>query len=134
MNAARDRFVAFAFCWADILVELDPNQRISFAAGATKALLGLGPEGLIGKPFMEFVSAKDRVLVDQLLKMTSKKGRIDNVRVKLQGAKGLTAPLAFAGYIMPDLKDHFFLAFRTQAHLNEKGEAETGVGRDKGTG
>ncbi|MGE4062360.1 MAG: EAL domain-containing protein [Rhodospirillaceae bacterium] len=134
MSAARDRFVAFAFCWADILVELDPNMRISFAAGATKALLGLGPEALIGKPFAEFVAAKDRVLVDQLLKMTAKKGRIDNVRVKLNGAKGLTVPLAFAGYVMPDLKDHFFLAFRTQAHLNEKGEAELGVGRDKGTG
>ena len=48
MNAARDRFVAFAFCWADILIELDPQQRISFAVGATKALLGLGPEGLSG--------------------------------------------------------------------------------------
>ncbi len=64
MNTARDRFVAFAFCWADILIELDPQQRISFAVGATKALLGLGPEGLIGRNFMDVVSPKDRVLVD----------------------------------------------------------------------
>jgi EAL domain-containing protein (putative c-di-GMP-specific phosphodiesterase class I) len=134
MNAARERFVAFAFCWADILIELDPNQRISFAAGATKALLGVGPEGVIGRSFMEIVSPKDRVLVDQLLRMTAKKGRIDNVKVRLQGAQGLTGPLAFAGYVMPDLKDHFFLAFRTQAHINDRGEAEEGVARDKGTG
>ena len=134
MNSARDRFVAFAFCWADILIELDPQQRISFVVGATKSLLGLGPEGLIGRNFMDVVSPKDRVLVSQLLRMTAKKGRIDNVKIKLQGAKGLTPPLGFAGYVMPDLKDHFFLAFRTQAHLTEKGEAETGVARDKGTG
>lgn len=134
MTAARERFVAFAFCWADILIELDPAQRVSFAAGATRMLLGAGPEGLIGRDFMEIVAPKDRVLVDQLLRMTARKGRIDNVTVRLQGANGLTGPLGFAGYVMPDLKDHFFLAFRTRAHLNERGEAEQGIARDKGTG
>ncbi len=92
MNAptsARDRFVAFAFCWADMLVELDPTRRVTFAVGATKALLGVGPEGVIGKNFMDLVSQKDRVLVDQLLFMTSKKGRIDNVTIRMQGEKGL---------------------------------------------
>src|ERR1700759_2459278 len=66
--------------------------------------------------------------------MTSKKGRIDNVTIRLQGEKGLTPPVAFAGYMLPDLKDHFFLALRTQAHMDEKGEAEKGVARDKTTG
>ncbi len=137
MNAptsARDRFVAFAFCWADMLVELDPSRRVLFAVGATKAILGVGPEGVIGRNFMDMVSPKDRVLVDQLLFMTSKKGRIDNVTIRMQGEKGLSAPLAFAGYVMPDLKDHFFLALRTQAHLDEKGNTEEGVERDKSTG
>ena len=27
-TSARDRFVAFAFCWADMLVELDPTRTI----------------------------------------------------------------------------------------------------------
>jgi EAL domain-containing protein (putative c-di-GMP-specific phosphodiesterase class I) len=134
MSAARDRFVAFAFCWADVLLELDPSRNISFATGATKPLIGAGAETLIGRKFMELVAPKDRVLVEQLLFMTSKKGRIDNVTIRLQGAKGLTPPLAFAGYMLPDLKDHFFLALRTQVHLDEKGEAEKNVGRDKSTG
>ncbi len=134
MNAARDRFVAFAFCWADVLFELDPNRNVSFAVGATKSVMGVGPETIIGKNFMDLVSPKDRVLVEQLLFMTSKKGRIDNVTIRMQGANGLTPPMAFAGYIMPDLKEHFFLALRTQAHMDEKGEAEKGVARDKSTG
>ncbi len=133
-TSARDRFVAFAFCWADILVELDPTRKITFAAGATKSLLGVGAEGVIGRNFMDLVSPKDRVLVEQLLFMTSKKGRIDNVTIRLQGEKGLTPPVAFAGYMLPDLKDHFFLALRTQAHMDDKGEAEKGVARDKSTG
>lgn len=132
--SARDRFVAFAFCWADMLVELDPTRKVTFAVGATKPILGVGPEGVLGKNFMDLISPKDRVLVDQLLFMTSKKGRIDNVTIRMQGAKGLSAPLAFAGYIMPDLKDHFFLALRTQAHLDDKGDTEEGVNRDKSTG
>jgi len=133
-TSARDRFVAFAFCWADVLVELDPSRRVIFAVGATKALLGVGPEAVIGKNFMDMVSPKDRVLVDQLLFMTSKKGRIDNVTIRLKSEKGLTPPVAFAGYVLPDLKDHFFLALRTQAHLDEKGETEQDVERDKSTG
>ena len=132
--SARDRFVAFAFCWADVLVELDPSRRVLFAVGATKALLGVGAEAVIGRNFMDMVSPKDRVLVDQLLFMTSKKGRIDNVTIRLQGEKGLSPPVAFAGYVMPDLKEHFFLALRTQAHLDDKGETEQGVDRDKTTG
>ena len=84
-TSARDRFVAFAFCWADILVELDTSRQVLFAVGAIKALLGLGPEGVIGKNFMDLVAPKDRILVDQLLFMTSKKGRIDNVTIRLQG-------------------------------------------------
>ncbi len=133
-TSARDRFVAFAFCWADMLVELDTSKRVLFAVGATKALLGVGPEAVIGKNFMDMVSPKDRVLVDQLLFMTSKKGRIDNVTIRLQGERGLTPPIAFAGYMLPDLKDHYFLALRTQAHLDAKGNTEEGVERDKSTG
>ena len=133
-TSARDRFVAFAFCWADMLVELDTSKRVLFAVGATKALLGVGPEAVIGKNFMDMVSPKDRVLVDELLFMTSKKGRIDNVTIRLQGERGLTPPIAFAGYMLPDLKDHYFLALRTQAHLDAKGNTEEGVERDKSTG
>jgi EAL domain-containing protein (putative c-di-GMP-specific phosphodiesterase class I) len=134
MNTARDRFVAFAFCWADVLVELDPARRMSFVAGATKPILGVAAEQLIGRNFMEILDPKDRVLVEQLLFMTAKRGRIDNVTIRLKGAKGLSPPLSFAGYMLPDLKDHFFLALRTQVHIDEKGVAEEGVARDKSTG
>jgi EAL domain-containing protein (putative c-di-GMP-specific phosphodiesterase class I) len=132
--SARDRFVAFAFCWADMLVELDPARKVAFAVGTIKPILGFDPQQILGKNFMDLVAPKDRVLVDQLLFMTAKKGRIDNVTIRMKGAKGLSAPLAFAGYVMPDLEGHFFLALRTQAHIDEKGNAEEGVDRDKSTG
>jgi len=40
MSSVRDRFVAFAFCWADLLIELDQSRRVLFAVGAAKPLLG----------------------------------------------------------------------------------------------
>lgn len=134
MNPARERFVAFAFCWADILIELDKSHKVLFSGGATNALLGVDAGALVGQDFMNFVAPKDKVLVEQLLRMTTKKGRIDNVTIRLNGSKGLTAPMAFAGYMLPDLKDHYFLALRTRVHIDEKGQAEEGVSRDKDSG
>lgn len=134
MNSARERFVAFAFCWADILIELDKSHKVLFAGGATDALLGTDAGALVGQDFKDMVAPKDRVLVDQLLHITTKKGRIDNVTIRLKGSKELTAPMAFAGYMLPDLKDHYFLALRTRVHIDEKGQAEEGVSRDKGSG
>ena len=49
MNPARERFVAFAFCWADILIELDNSHKVLFAGGATKPLLGFDANALVGK-------------------------------------------------------------------------------------
>jgi len=132
MNAVRERFVAFAFCWADILIELDKSHKVLFSGGATSALLGMNAAALVGQDFKDLISPKERVLVDQLLHMATKKGRIDNATIRLNGSKGLTAPMAFAGYMLPDLNDHYFLALRV--HINEKGQAEEGASRDKGSG
>jgi EAL domain-containing protein (putative c-di-GMP-specific phosphodiesterase class I) len=133
MTSDRDRFVAFAFCWADVLVELDQSRKVLFAVGATKPLLGFGPEKLIGRHFMDLVSPKDRVLLDQLLEVTARKGRIDNLSVRLVGEKGITPALHVTGYMLPDLKDHYFLALRTSVRVDAKGAAE-GKPRDKDSG
>ena len=45
LRAERDRFVALAFAAADLLLELDGEQRVLFAAGATAPFTGLAPTG-----------------------------------------------------------------------------------------
>ncbi|MBT4741281.1 MAG: diguanylate phosphodiesterase, partial [Rhodospirillaceae bacterium] len=101
MSTAREKFVAFAFCWADILLELDQNRKIVFAAGATQPVLGKTIEELIGTSFRDYVAPRDKLLVEQLLAVAAKKGRIDDTKVRLKGVKGPTPPLNFAGYLMP---------------------------------
>ncbi|MBT7450510.1 MAG: diguanylate phosphodiesterase, partial [Rhodospirillaceae bacterium] len=97
MSTAREKFVAFAFCWADILLELDQNRKIVFAAGATQPVLGKTIEELIGTSFRDYVAPRDKLLVEQLLAVAAKKGRIDDTKVRLKGVKGPTPPLNFAG-------------------------------------
>ena len=51
LKKERDRFVALAFCAADMLFEVDESQTITYAAGATKALTNCEPHDAIGRKF-----------------------------------------------------------------------------------
>ncbi len=115
----RDRFVAFAFCWADALLELDEDQQINFATGATEALVGCPPTQLIGKNFEDLVAEPDRALGRQLMSIAAKRGRIENATIRLRKGDGATAPLSFAGYRLDDFSSHYFLAFRAGATSTE---------------
>ena len=71
-RSKRDRFVAFAFCWADALFELNEDQEVTFVAGATEALIGCAAGELMGKNFMDLVDQSDRTLTQQLINIAKK--------------------------------------------------------------
>lgn len=48
IRAERDRFVAFAFAAADLLLEVDGAGKITFAAGALKSLTNRDAGALMG--------------------------------------------------------------------------------------
>ncbi|MDA0238414.1 MAG: EAL domain-containing protein [Proteobacteria bacterium] len=130
-KSERDRFVAFAFCWADILVELDADGKITFMTGATQVLAGKEAAKLIGTQFAEFVAKRDRALVRELLKVAAKRGRIENSTIRLEGLFGESAPLSIAGYKLDELSGHFFLALRA----GSSGGSRIGApGRDQESG
>jgi EAL domain-containing protein (putative c-di-GMP-specific phosphodiesterase class I) len=108
----RERFVALAFCWGDLLFELDPDLTIVFAAGATASVLGCHPEDLVGRKIAELVLPDDQTLVRALLRAAEAHARIGEVSVRLSGNLGPTAPMAVAGYALPDFGNHYFLALR----------------------
>ena len=133
LRAERDRFVALAFCWADVLVELDARESVVFAAGPTASLIGLAPEALVGLALDELVAAADLTLMRELLGLARKRGRIEDVAIRLRGAKGVTAPMSFAGYRLEELQDHYFLAFQMGAPARA-GDAAAGPSRDAESG
>lgn len=84
----RDRFVAFAFCAAEVLIELDPDGRVAFAAGGVHALLGLDPDAMTGQPFRDFAADHDRVLVDEMIRRLDSAFRVTDIEIALAGTDG----------------------------------------------
>lgn len=115
LRRERDRFVALAFCAADLLLEVDSGGNITYAAGATQSLLGCTPEDLTGTSFRDLVAQVDRALMDELLRGMSPGCRLDPVALRLSCDRGITQPLSLTGYHLPDLPGNFFFALRLGA-------------------
>jgi EAL domain-containing protein (putative c-di-GMP-specific phosphodiesterase class I)/GGDEF domain-containing protein len=131
-RAERDRFVAMSFCWADILIECDGDERVVFAVGPTELATGLKASQLIGKSLQDLVAASDLSLVRGLLAIPRKSGRIENAAVRLASHGGQPKPLLFAGYKLDDLNGHYFLAFRSSPSAGAKHQPQ--AARDTETG
>lgn len=134
IKAERDRFAALSFCWADVLLELDDEKIIVFAVGASAPLIGYKPQDLIGKSLNSIIAEQDCVLVKSLMGVAGKSGRIDNITVRFKNPNGVAVPVHLAGYQMPDLGAHYFLALRkapARVGRGEKGrpvrDAESGL-------
>lgn len=106
------RFVALAFCRADALFELDDQQNVIFAAGATDRLLGRAPEALKGSLFKDLFTDKGGSLISDLLAGAGAHGRIDDVMLDMPLADGAVSQVALAGYRAADFDGHFFIALK----------------------
>jgi EAL domain-containing protein (putative c-di-GMP-specific phosphodiesterase class I) len=63
LQIAPHRLLGFAFAIADLLLEVAPTGKISFAVGAAAVLAGDGERQLIGRSFMEYIEPDDQDLV-----------------------------------------------------------------------
>ncbi len=115
LKAERDRFVALAFCNADLLLELDGGGHIAFACGATKLLLGRTPEQLNGDDIASIVAPADRNVIKRLLGRAKSGGRLDNMRIRLVGNNGPTPPVVLNGFSLADMGGQTYLALRVEA-------------------
>lgn len=130
----RDRFVALAFCRADLLFELDDTHRVIFSAGATNHLLGHQEEALKGNSFLDLVTPSERPLIKDMLDAASLHGRLDDVVVSLSAPGGRRITVAMAGYRVPDFDDHLFLALKAGAQRHDVHIAEEHLVRDGDSG
>lgn len=96
----RDRFVAFAFAAADLLLELRPDGRIAFAAGAFRFRLDRPAEALIGRHVEEVVAPGERAALRLALSLLVDRGRLPPLVLRLAGPA--RTPLAMAGLALPD--------------------------------
>jgi len=130
----RDRFLAFAFCAADILVELDKQCRISYIAGATLALTGKSDAQLLGRPFAGMVAPVDRTLFDELLGGLKPGRRLDPVRIRFSGPRGQAVPLLLFGYQLAEVGGAYYFALRLEPSVSGSEGRTVTLRRDAQTG
>ncbi|HEX9466459.1 MAG TPA: EAL domain-containing protein [Alphaproteobacteria bacterium] len=100
----RDRFVAFAFAAADLLLEVDAEGRIGYAAGALKSLTHHDAASLTGRAFTELLCDSDRALAKVLLASLKDGGRLSPMLVKLAPPTSLNVVLG--GCRPPEYQSH----------------------------
>ena len=124
----RDRFVAFAFAAADVLIELDIDFRVSYATGATQALHRSKTNTLIGAPLVDLVATEDRDRLRATLEAIPKGGRMAPIRVRLAGQGSRL--VVVSGYQLPDFESHLYLAISFDTAVPS--EARTTLARRDG--
>lgn len=112
LKRERDRFIAFAFASADILMELDKSGKIIYIDGAIKRLLGKEPEQLINSTFSSLIHQDDNDIGEYLFH-NGTKNRVDNVAIRLKTNTDQSYPFIMSGYKISELQGHYYLTFST---------------------
>jgi EAL domain-containing protein (putative c-di-GMP-specific phosphodiesterase class I) len=109
IKAERDRYVAFAFAAADLLIEIDRRGVVVFCSGAAQQLTGRGDRALLGRSIHELFAPEDRGLVAAELAAVGRGGRSVPVPTRLAVAGNPAVTLGICR--LPDRPDVTFLTF-----------------------
>jgi EAL domain-containing protein (putative c-di-GMP-specific phosphodiesterase class I) len=82
----RERFLTFALAAAEMLLEVAPDGRILFAAGAFQSRLGCTPEALIGKPVRDILALADHAAFDVAFNTLLARDRLAPTVIRLANA------------------------------------------------
>lgn len=109
LKAQRDRFIAFAFAGADVLMEMDSDGVIGFSTGAGEALYGLSDNDMLGRSLAEFIFPRDRKRFDDCILRLKNTSRLDHTPFTLMGSGGAVTRMRLAGIRLPHLPNTFHL-------------------------
>jgi EAL domain-containing protein (putative c-di-GMP-specific phosphodiesterase class I)/PAS domain-containing protein len=83
LKVERDRFVAFAFAAADLLIQVDGDGIVRFASGAAMGMTRRRLDALVGTSFIDLLSPSDRAFARTLLQELTPGARLEPVLVRL---------------------------------------------------
>ncbi len=98
----RDRFLAFAFAGADLMLEVDADGKILFAVGATKGFTGSADGSITGKNILDLFAARERGLVTSLRTRSAPGQRFGPILVNLNEDQTSFRKAMLCGVTMPD--------------------------------
>lgn len=95
----RERFVAFAFAGADLLLEAGTDGHIRFATGAARTYFDCEPSALLRRPAASLIAADDHAGFAACLELLGARGRVGPILLRLSNRRrtpcmlsGLTRP------------------------------------------
>ncbi len=95
MSASAARYLGFAFASADLLLEIDADERVCFALGAAQRAVGLEQAQIVGRSWRDLISEDDRSLVAAILEGLRPGARRGPVKLELAptgpGGRGRSA-------------------------------------------
>lgn len=106
------RLLAFAFCSADALLEIEPDGRIVYASGATQLLFGHKPSELPDQMLDTLPAKEDRAMLGALLQRVADGKRFQSIPIKISRAEQADIVVSLSGYCVPDLSNHYFMTGR----------------------
>jgi EAL domain-containing protein (putative c-di-GMP-specific phosphodiesterase class I) len=128
----RDRFVAFSFAAADLLLEVGADNIISYASGAARAVSGHAAETLVGQPYELLFEERDRLKIRRLIGRLQRGGRLDPIAVHLSSKFGNGREMVLGACHWPGTVDEYYLTLSLPR--TTKAEDALAAGRDPVTG
>ncbi|HUK57884.1 MAG TPA: sensor domain-containing phosphodiesterase [Stellaceae bacterium] len=133
LRADRDRFVGFAFAGGELLLEVAPDRRIMYAAGAVKSITGGDPPAIVGRAIGSLFAAPELRLLDQALQQAKRRGRLEPITLTIERAPGDAVRVVLTGRQLPGKDESLYLVinrvgtFPAAARFDEKHDTETGL-------
>lgn len=132
LREQRDRFIAFAFAAAEVLLELSQDEAVTYCAGTTDHLFGAPADQMVGMHVSSLVDARDRIMLREMFNRILTAGRMD--RVGLRVMRGLESiRVRVSGIAFPDRPGRLYLAVSrdTGQGRNGRGEDSTDIPRTR---
>ena len=128
LRTEKERFVAFSFAAADLLIELDNKGIVIFASGAAKGLTGVEMADLKGQSFVDLVAQQDKGVISHIIDTMKVGDRITPVVARMDK----TNVSAIVGACkLPRNHEHVFLALNVSSMAAARSSTEY---RDSETG
>lgn len=129
LRTEKERFVAFSFAAADLLVELDAKGTICFISGAAKGIVGLDTSELKQKQFVDLIASRDRRVIGYVLESMKEGDRITPVAAQMEKT-GISAVVGACK--LPRTHGHIFIALNVSGStavrsITEHRDGDTGL-------
>ncbi|RAU21224.1 signal transduction protein [Paramagnetospirillum kuznetsovii] len=109
LKQQRDRFIAFAFAGADLLLELDDHDVVTYSAGAGEALYGISDSELMDRPLADFIFPRDQKKFAEALLRLKNTGRLDHTPLTMVGSNGAISRMRMGGIKLPQFPKGYHL-------------------------